>query len=88
MFALKDNASLDEVAVAQARLEQARTQLHEAVTRARAHDHTWAQIGDVLGMTRQAAFKRFGSPGIRGQERTCNRRRPGNWSRRLSGSSG
>lgn len=62
MFALNDDASLDEVAVAQARLEQARTQLYEAVTRARAHDHTWAQIGDVLGMTRQAAFKRFGSP--------------------------
>ena len=62
MFALKDDASLDEVAVAQARLEQARTRLHEAVARARAHDHTWAQIGEVLGMTRQAAFKRFGSP--------------------------
>lgn len=59
---LKDDAGLDEVAAAQRRLEQARTQLHEAVTRARAYDHTWAQIGDVLGMSRQAAFKRFGSP--------------------------
>ena len=28
----------------------------------RAHDHTWAQFGEVLGTTRQAAFKRFGSP--------------------------
>lgn len=59
---LSDDDGLEEVAAAQVRLEQARTQLHDAVTRARAHGHTWAQIGEVLGMTRQAAFKRFGSP--------------------------
>lgn len=59
---MSDDGGLEEVAAAWSRLEQARAQVHEAVTRARAHGHTWAQIGGVLGMTRQAAFKRFGSP--------------------------
>lgn len=54
-------AATDEVAAAQERLEQARTELQTAVTRARARGHTWAQLGAVLGITRQAAFKRFGS---------------------------
>ncbi len=58
---MKDSPSLVKVATAQAHLEQARTGLQEAVTKARMH-HTWAEIGEVLGMTRQAAFKRFGSP--------------------------
>lgn len=59
---MDDEGGLEEVAAARSRLEQARAQVQEAVTRARAHGHTWAQIGGVLGMTRQAAFKRFGSP--------------------------
>lgn len=58
---MKGKTSLTKVAAAQTRVEQARTELHEAVVKARAQ-HTWAEIGDVLGMTRQAAFKRFGSP--------------------------
>jgi Protein of unknown function (DUF3887) len=33
-----------------------------AVDRARAAGHSWKQIGDVLGTTRQAAFQRFGRP--------------------------
>jgi hypothetical protein len=32
------------------------------VNRAHAGGHSWAQLGAVLGITRQAAFKRFGSP--------------------------
>ena len=34
-------------------------QLHDAVTAARQAGVTWAAIGEVLGITRQAAFKRF-----------------------------
>lgn len=36
--------------------------LQEAVDRARATGHSWREIGDVLGTTRQAAFQRFGHP--------------------------
>jgi hypothetical protein len=36
--------------------------LQEAVDRARAVGHSWREIGDVLGTTRQAAFQRFGHP--------------------------
>jgi hypothetical protein len=36
--------------------------LQEAVDRARAAGHSWREIGDVLGTTRQAAFQRFGYP--------------------------
>ncbi len=36
--------------------------LQEAADRARAAGHSWREIGDVLGTTRQAAFQRFGHP--------------------------
>jgi hypothetical protein len=36
--------------------------LRIAVERARAAGHTWQEIGDLLGVTRQAAFQRFGRP--------------------------
>lgn len=36
--------------------------LQQAVDRARANGHSWREIGDVLGTTRQAAFQRFGHP--------------------------
>ncbi len=36
--------------------------LQDAVDRARDADHSWREIGDVLGTTRQAAFQRFGHP--------------------------
>jgi len=36
--------------------------LRAAVERARVTGHTWQEIGDVLGSTRQAAFQRFGRP--------------------------
>ncbi len=36
--------------------------LRSAVDRARAAGHTWQEIGEVLGTTRQAAFQRFGRP--------------------------
>lgn len=34
--------------------------LHALVARARAAGHTWAEIGEVLHVSRQAAFQRFG----------------------------
>jgi hypothetical protein len=34
--------------------------LREAVQQAREAGHTWAEIGNLLGTTRQAAFQRFG----------------------------
>jgi len=36
--------------------------LREAVQQARQAGHTWAEIGELLGTTRQAAFQRFGRP--------------------------
>jgi hypothetical protein len=36
--------------------------LRAAVERARAGGHTWQEIGEVVGTTRQAAFQRFGKP--------------------------
>ena len=36
--------------------------LRQTVDAARAAGHTWQEIGEVLGTTRQAAFQRFGRP--------------------------
>jgi len=36
--------------------------LREAVQNARQAGHTWAEIGELLGTTRQSAFQRFGRP--------------------------
>jgi hypothetical protein len=36
--------------------------LRASVERAREQGRTWQEIGDVLGVTRQAAFQRFGNP--------------------------
>jgi hypothetical protein len=36
--------------------------LRASVERARAAGRTWQEIGDTLGVTRQAAFQRFGNP--------------------------
>lgn len=51
---------LDRVAIASATLEAARECLDEAVREARAAGASWVEIGQVLGITRQAAFQRFG----------------------------
>ena len=51
---------MDDLKLAQDSLEQARAHLRDAVREARRQGRTWADIGDALGMTRQAAFKRFG----------------------------
>jgi hypothetical protein len=36
--------------------------MREAVQQTRQAGHTWAEIGELLGTTRQAAFQRFGRP--------------------------
>lgn len=51
---------MDPVVAAQVEVDRAREGLRQAVRRARADGRTWADIGATLGMTRQAAFKRFG----------------------------
>ena len=43
-------------------LEAAQVALEDGVAAARADGASWAQIGDALGVSRQAAFKRFASP--------------------------
>jgi Protein of unknown function (DUF3887) len=53
---------LTAVAAARELSAAADAALQEAVDRARAADHSWREIGDVLGTTRQAAFQRFGHP--------------------------
>lgn len=55
-------AYLDGVGLAQQVGLLAEEVLRRSVQQARDAGHTWQQIGDVLGVTRQAAFQRFGKP--------------------------
>lgn len=41
---------------------QIQTALPEAVARARDHNYSWAEIGDLLGTTRAAACNRYSHP--------------------------
>jgi hypothetical protein len=43
--------------------------LPDAVADARDSDHSWAEIGDLLGTTRAAAWNRYGRPDRRGTTR-------------------
>jgi Protein of unknown function (DUF3887) len=68
--ALKHNAGsplaspdyLDLVRRAQDIDDLARQALGLCVRQCRDAGHTWQEIGDLLGVTRQAAFQRFGNP--------------------------
>lgn len=51
---------MDPILQAQEEIDKAKVHLHAAVQQARAAGRTWADIGEVLGISRQAAFKRFG----------------------------
>ena len=55
-------ASLAAMAAARDLTAAANEALQETVDRARAAGHSWREIGDVLGTSRQAAFQRFGHP--------------------------
>lgn len=52
--------TLGEVGAAHRQVLEAQDLLRAAVERARAEGHTWQEIGEVVGTTRQAAFQRFG----------------------------
>ncbi|WP_052462258.1 hypothetical protein [Nigerium massiliense] len=53
---------LDAIAAASQDLAAAEEALHARVAEARESGFTWQAISDVLGVSRQAAFKRFGHP--------------------------
>lgn len=53
---------LTQLTEARRALDRAQQQVQDGVTAARAAGHSWAEIGTALGVTRQAAFKRFGAP--------------------------
>lgn len=53
---------LEAVRAAREVQDQADALMAAAVQQARAAGRTWQQIGEVLGVTRQAAFQRYGRP--------------------------
>ena len=55
-------AELNTVRIAARMREVADYALQQCVDRARSAGHTWQEIGDALGTSRQAAFQRFGKP--------------------------
>ena len=61
---------LEVVSGASTTFEAARVALHEAVRAALDDGATWSDIGEVLGVSRQAAFQRFGPKQARGERVT------------------
>lgn len=59
---MPDRDPLDGVRSAITALHLAERHLTDAVHGARGGGASWAAIGEVLGVSRQAAFKRFGTP--------------------------
>lgn len=57
---MSDDAGLARVAQAHRAAAEAQRDLRDAVEQARATGLSWAAIGETLGVSRQAAFKRFG----------------------------
>jgi Protein of unknown function (DUF3887) len=53
---------LDLVRSARSAAELAEQVLKLCVQQSRDAGHTWQEVGDLLGVTRQAAFQRFGKP--------------------------
>lgn len=51
---------------------QIQQRLPDAVADARDQDYSWAEIGDLLGTTRAAAWNRYGRPGRHGHTRPVN----------------
>src|SRR6202034_4600958 len=56
------SSALEAMLAARGRAVAANEALQDAVDRARDAGHSWREIGEVLGTTRQAAFQRFGHP--------------------------
>lgn len=63
---------LEGVSGASTAFEAARVALHEAVRAALDDGATWSDIGEVLGVSRQAAFQRFGPKQARGESATTD----------------
>jgi hypothetical protein len=55
-------APLTAIAAAQQAMREAEAAVRARVDHARRAGHTWQEIGDVLRISRQAAFQRFGRP--------------------------
>ena len=53
---------LDAIAFIQGAADELGEGMQAAVRRARDSGRTWAEVGQVLGMSRQAAFQRFSRP--------------------------
>lgn len=58
----EDTSDLMRVALAADAVTDAEKRLREAVEEARDNDRSWGRIGTALGVSRQAALKRFGTP--------------------------
>src|SRR6202044_2501029 len=56
------SSALEAMLATRERAVAANEALQDAVDRARDAGHSWREIGEVLGTTRQAAFQRFGHP--------------------------
>ncbi len=56
----RDASHMRRIIAAKEAVETAESELRAAVDAARAAGDTWAAIGVALGITRQAAFQRFG----------------------------
>jgi hypothetical protein len=66
---LPDKAQLLQIAAAaSAAFEAAREALRKAVHDALDHGASWSDIGRTLGVSRQAAFERFGPKHVRTPE--------------------
>jgi hypothetical protein len=57
-----DSGTLESVRAALRAVREAESRLRDAVDATREAGRTWAEIGEVLGTSRQAAFQRFGRP--------------------------
>lgn len=55
----EDPVDLRRIGLALREVDTAEAELREAVAAARSAGYTWAQIGMVLGVSRQAAHERF-----------------------------
>jgi hypothetical protein len=62
LFAAESASPLDAIAFIQGVASEIAEGTQAAVERARTAGHTWAEVGQVLGISRQAAFQRFGRP--------------------------
>jgi Protein of unknown function (DUF3887) len=62
MLSGRSAGALEAISVAQSIVQGAEEGLAMTVRQAREAGHTWAEVGQRLGTSRQAAFQRFGRP--------------------------